>query len=377
MNKIFPTLYKKDSTGKIRSWRMELDGDKYRTIAGIHEGNLVTSEWTVASGKNIGKLNETTGEEQALIEVKAQYKKKLDVDYHESIDDVDSFKTFKPMLAVDYEKRKNKIDWVDVMIQPKLDGVRLIASKHGLFSRTGKEIVAVPHIMEELKDFFGMYPDIVLDGELYNHHLKADFNKLISLVRKTKPTIEDIKESAEKIEYHIYDIAEGSVATQPFPKRTQELDVLFSIRNYPMKKLVLVQTDKIQNEDECDNFHSLYLSEGYEGSIIRLPEPYAKGKRSNALLKYKTFDDEEGIIESYSLGNGNFSGLPKTIDVTMADGNTATATMTGTREFLAEFLEEFEEYRGSQATIQFFGRTPDGNLRFPVVKQVYKGVRNL
>jgi len=377
MNEVFPTIYKKDSTGKIRAWCMELDGDKYRTIAGVHGGRMVTSKWTTAIGKNTGKVNETTGEEQALNEIESQYKKKLAVDYHNDIADVEVFKTFKPMLAVDYEKRKAKIDWKGAMIQPKLDGCRLIASRHGLFSRTGKEFVAVPHIMEELKDFFKLYPDVVLDGELYNHALKADFNKLVSLVRKTKPSDNDIQECAEKIEYHIYDIAEGSVADQPFPVRSQELDLMFSIRNYPMDKLVLVSTDKISSEDDCDNAHSLYLSEGYEGSIIRLPAPYAKGKRFNGLCKRKDFDDEEGIILSYSLGNGNFAGLPKTIEVEMSDGKVATATMTGTREFLAEFLEEFGEYQGSHATVQFFGRTPDGNLRFPVVKHVYKGKRDL
>ena len=100
----------------------------------------------------------------------------------------------KPMLA--YKLNENKIDWdKPVYMQPKLDGVRCLFTKDGAFSRTGKQFMNVKHIEESLKDYFEQNPAMVLDGELYNHNLRNDFEKIISLVRKQKPTDEDRSEA--------------------------------------------------------------------------------------------------------------------------------------------------------------------------------------
>ena len=381
LNEMFPTLYKRDSTGKVRVWCMELKGDSHRTIAGVKDGQLVTSNWTLCKPKNVGRSSETSAEEQALAEIEAQYKKKLSVDYFESENDIDQFKTFKPMLAVDWEKRKVKLNWdklVDVMIQPKLDGVRCIATRFGLFSRNGKPIVAVPHIAKALEEFFKKYPNHVLDGELYNHILKNDFNKIISLVRKTKPKANDIEETSELVEYHIYDVADGE--SGDFKSRNEFLTSVFIDSGIALSRsspLEIVSTELIEDIDSCNHMHGEYLEEGYEGSIIRLNSTYAKGKRSNNLIKRKDFDEDEGKIVGYVLGNGNFEGLPKVILVEMKSGLIAKATMTGSREFLKEFLNDFDtRHNGSEATVQYFGFTSDGELRFPTVKTIHDGKRS-
>ena len=83
----------------------------------------------------------------------------------------------KPMLA--YKVDKKPVDWSEkVYIQPKLDGVRCVISKDGAWSRTGKPWLNIDHILENLKPFFKQHPDIILDGELYNHELKNDFENL-------------------------------------------------------------------------------------------------------------------------------------------------------------------------------------------------------
>ena len=93
----------------------------------------------------------------------------------------------KAMLAHKYNT--DKADYPAYM-QPKLDGVRCLFTAKGAFSRTGKQFMNVYHIEQQLKTFFAANPNAVLDGELYNHELKDDFEKIISLVRKTKPTPE-------------------------------------------------------------------------------------------------------------------------------------------------------------------------------------------
>ena len=115
----------------------------------------------------------------------------------------------KPMLA--YPVSDKPIDYnKQVFMQPKLDGVRCLIQYEGggickAYSRTGKEWKNIDHILMNLTEFFVEHPNIVLDGELYNHDLKDDFEKIISLVRKTKPTDEDRVESAEMVQFHCYD----------------------------------------------------------------------------------------------------------------------------------------------------------------------------
>ena len=112
--------------------------------------------------------------------------------------------TVKPMLA--YKAGIKPIDFSEqVFIQPKLDGVRCLFTKDGAFSRTGKQFMNVWHLESQLKEFFTIHPNIVLDGELYNHELKDDFEKIISLVRKQKPTLDDRNEATELINFHVYD----------------------------------------------------------------------------------------------------------------------------------------------------------------------------
>ena len=100
---------------------------------------------------------------------------------------------YKPMLA--YPVSDKPIDYTDlVFIQPKLDGVRCIIQAEKLpfdmgydvvaYSRTGKQWKNIDHILFNLKGFFHFNPDVILDGELYNHSLKDNIEKIISLVRK-------------------------------------------------------------------------------------------------------------------------------------------------------------------------------------------------
>ena len=164
--KKLPTLYKKTTIGKTQTWEIEVSGNKFRTISGQAAGKKITNNWTVCQGKNVGKKNATTGEEQALKEAEAKHKKKLEAGYHLNLKNISKKRFYEPMLAQDF-KNKNRqsevmadLQQVDggtvgtVFSQPKLDGIRCIAMREGLFTRTGKEITAVPHIHEALEPFF-------------------------------------------------------------------------------------------------------------------------------------------------------------------------------------------------------------------------------
>ena len=183
-----------------------------RTIAGLQDGKKVTSEWNVTEAKNVGRSNATTAKSQAEFEAQAEWTKKTDKEYFDNIDDVDSFTAFKPMLAHDFTKNPVTSGYS----QPKRDGIRCIASHKGLFSRAFKQIVAVPHIQQALQQLAD-YSTVTLDGELYNHALKHDFQKITSLVRKTVNLGDkELAESRALVQYHVYGMFDSNNPTMTF-----------------------------------------------------------------------------------------------------------------------------------------------------------------
>ena len=380
-----PTLYKKTTIGKTQTWEIEVSGNKFRTISGQADGKKITNNWTVCQGKNVGKKNATTGEEQALKEAEAKHKKKLEAGYHLNLKNISKKRFYEPMLAQDF-KNKNRqsevmadLQQVDggtvgtVFSQPKLDGIRCIAMREGLFTRTGKEITAVPHISEALEPFFKLYPNATLDGELYNHAYKDDFNKIIHLVRKQNLTDEHLSESAEMIQYHIYDapvIGNGKWAMTEkdlYSDRTSKLDASFV--NLKLEKedcLVIVPTVHIDDREELDRCYEDYIEAGYEGQMVRLDGPY-ENKRSPKLLKRKEFVDEEYKILGYEEGEGNRAGTVKHFKFKNKDGKEFNSNVKGSFSYLTKLLEIADTLIGKDATIKYFNLTPDGVPRFPYV----------
>jgi len=203
------TLYRRSVDGRLRFWFMERDGARYRSGYGFEGSEPTFTGWTTAQGKNAGRSNATDPEQQAAMECQYEYSKKRDRGFSDNPDKAGAVSYVKPMLAKTFDrKRVEGQPWI--AIQPKLDGIRCIVTAAGAFTRNGKPIVSIPHIMKALASLFVEDPDLVLDGELYNHALRDDFNRITSLVRKQKPTSYDLFEVEHSIRYHIYDIPSAS-----------------------------------------------------------------------------------------------------------------------------------------------------------------------
>ena len=359
------TLYKGDSKGKIREYTIEYTRDGvlpagYRTVAGIQGGKLVTSEWKLTEGKNIGKVNATTPGEQAEREATAKWEKKEEKEYFTSVNDIDNDQPFKPMLAHDYTKRPQSSGWS----QPKLDGIRCIATKNGLFTRAGKSITTCNHIVEDLKDFFESEPEVKLDGELYNHELKADFNKITSLVRKVKPTVDEEAECRSKVQYHVYDMFTPEHEF-PFNSRNQFLKQHKHFQDFDHKsKVQLVETTLCASQDLLDSKYAEYTEQGYEGQMVRNNEPY-ECKRSKHLLKRKEFITEEFKVVQVLEGSGNWQGYAKHFELELEDGRVFGSGVRGNQATLKHLL--YQEEQPTWVTCRYFEKTPDGIPRFPVV----------
>jgi DNA ligase-1 len=352
----FPTIYKQTKGGKTQEWTVEVLNDSYRTISGQTDGKKVTSEWTVCLPKNVGKANATTAEGQAIAEAQALRKKKLEHGYFEDIGNIEQKQYFEPMLAKDYNDYKAEIKF-PVYSQPKLDGIRCIVTIDGMYSRNGKEIISAPHIREALRPAFDSDPTFVFDGELYCDKLANDFNKIVSLVRRTKPTPEELKESKDTIQYHIYDLPSCKAKFSDRIKKLYSLDL--------PDCCVKVATDVAVNDTSITRLYGEYVDAGYEGQMIRLDMPY-ENKRSKYLLKHKTFIDEEFTIIDIGEGIGNRAGTAGYM-VFERDGKRFNSNIKGTFEYVTQVLTDRATLIGKKATVKYFNLTPDGIPRFPYV----------
>ena len=281
----------------------------------------------------------------------------------------------KPMLA--YPVSAKPIDYSKpVFIQPKLDGVRcLIQYDNGVvtaYSRTGKVWKNIEHITLNLYKFFDKHPNVVLDGELYNHDFRDDFEQIISMVRKTKPTPEARAKSRENVQFHCYDLIDpflGNLKNEPtniiFSERDKWLlDNL--VESYCVKH---VDTISINSENQASKEHLINLNGGYEGSIVRLDTPY-QCKRSHSLRKFKDFSDAEANIVGYEEGKGKRTGTLGKFIMQDDDGNQFGCPPGKGHNYkdLARMLIEIHKYMGQRATFTYFERTKAGSYRHPLFK---------
>lgn len=374
--KSLPTLYKKTSTGAIQEWNIEVSPSDPRnpngpadidTSHGQVGGKHQYPHETISEGKNIGKANETTALQQAEAEALAQWQKKKKSGY------VDSLKAAKageldesieggilPMLAFTFEKQGKKIKY-PCYVQPKLDGVRCIAivkdGKATLWSRTRKKISSMPHIIAELERIFHNQSRI-LDGELYSHSHKDNFEHIVHLVRQ-----EDPDPKCTDVEYHIYDlIEEGSFAIREFNLKYifshNKLDSLTS----PLKR---VETWCVI-EDQVPTYYGRFKDEGYEGCMLRNSEGLYVNKRSSDLIKVKEMQDEEYEICGIEEGRGKLAGHVGAFVCRMADGKIFSAKMAGETKRLRDYFEDHSLWKEKRLTVQFQDLTSYGIPRFPV-----------
>ena len=354
------TLYKKTVNGLIQEWTIETKGDSYRTIVGKKDGKLITNKWVKCYPKNVGKKNATTAEEQAEKEALALYTKKLESGYTQDVNNIEKAAIFKPMLAKLIEDYRDKLTF-PIYIQPKLDGIRCIATKDGLFSRNGKRFVSIPHVYIMLRSVFEKHPDAILDGELYNHQYNNNFNKIVSIVRKDKPTPEDIEIAKANIQYHIYDLASSD---KVYSERKKDLDEVLKDVEGPI--IINVETHLVNKDKDIDKWYERFIDKGYEGAIVREDQPY-QHKRTKYLLKVKDFQDTEYEIVGFEEGIGNRKGTIGKFILKLDKDKTFKSNVKGDFEYLRLLWKHRKQYIGKMATVKYFRLTPDGIPRFPYI----------
>ncbi len=369
----FPTLFSVSKTGKNQMWMIEvIRSGREKTSPAIirvsygYEGGAVTvNDKEITKGKNLGKKNETTPFEQAVLEATSTWtKKKESGGYAEKLTDaqvptiasdtaITKHATLLPMLAHDYNKRAKDITF-PCYVQAKLDGVRSIF-RNGVFtSRTGKPFGFLDHIVNELAP--ATKEGLILDGEIYSTTL--GFQQFVGLVKKKKLTEKD-KEAMKHVNLWVYDV----VNDDPFETRLATLKAFFA--KHKFTHVHLLPTEECKERKDVKTFHDKYVKDGNEGLILRNKTGlYKLATRSADLQKYKEFEDAEYKVIGFTEGEGLEKGLVIWI-CTTNDGKVFNVRPRGTHEERAELFKKGKEYIGKELTVRFQELTEDGIPRFP------------
>lgn len=407
IEKTLPKLYKKASGGAMQEWTIRTWDSTIVTRHGQVGGKIQETTDVVKKGKNLGKANATTAIEQAQLEAEARWTlKKTKNGYVEDVarakgGETDHEGGIAPMLAKSFAKDGKKILF-PCAVQPKLDGIRCVAVVHNgeveLWTRTRKPIVGLPHVRAALVAALPTGSH-VLDGELYNHAMKNDFEKIVSAVRGGKDT-----EDSRSVEYHVYDFPSIKA---PFSVRSAVGRVLLcgtdlteneravvlraaeggginadtplaSVHAYIGRTpkighvegpIVLVETYDVDDEVELMEAFQDAREEGYEGAMARnLAGEYAEGKRSADLQKIKEFEDAEFSVVGVEEGRGKLAGHVGAFVCKAPEGEEFRAKMMGSTERLKALFEGPESaWKGQKLTVRFQGwTTAKGVPRFPV-----------
>lgn len=368
-------LFGKSKDGKTKNWeiRVERFGDYSEIITTHGYENKIETRLRVNKGKNIGKINETTHYEQAILEAESKWKKKHEVEkYVTQITEMNTTSGPRlPMLAQEYSKHKNKLKY-PCYIQPKLDGYRMIydTTTKSMTTRQGKTFGIVKESGLLYEELCSLPSGYILDGELYVHSDEVSFETL-GVLRKTKKLTEEDRNNLGKIEYHVYDMIETKGMI--FEKRIECVEKLI-LSKY--KKIRMVPTLKLDSEKEIVVRHQQFVDDGYEGSMLRNASSlYLEKNRSHDLLKFKDFMDEEFEIVGYTFEKDT-SGEDKNCVVWIVkvneEGLECKVRPKGAKEQRQMLYEEceknFEKFKGRKLWTKFFEYTSDGSLRFPTTK---------
>lgn len=347
-------LYGLDKSGGYKVWMIATNGDEI-TISHGKDGGKIQTKTEKVVGKNIGRTNETSPEEQAVLEAKSRINKQKDKGYRETKEDLKEL-CILPMLASDYLKQGHRIKF-PCYSSRKLDGVRCLAIRHQdrveLKSRGGKEY-EVEHVKTSLMEC--MTVGDIWDGELYIHGKYLE--EIVSAVKKPNKDTLDLW-------FVVFDV----VNDEKFSNRIKDV---VAIHGRTIGHQVDALTyDDVSDEDQLKELHKLYVSEGYEGIMLRnYAGVYESGKRSADLQKRKDFMDEEfEIIGVREDRNGN--AVFEVYDTTAKTTFTVTYGDFEQRKYQ---LNNPKEFIGKMLTVKYQCRYKDSKLpQFPTGVMVREG----
>lgn len=378
------SLFARDSKGKIRQIKLVCDwNEQFQVYTITRESGLKGGKFISHAPLKIkqGKVKRTITEQMEL-EFNSLVKSYLDKGYikgDESTIENTLSKTktdqkgiVKPMLAKLIQSvpksTLNKVtNWY---ISRKIDGTRaLLYMKEGVLhfaSRGGGDYdYATTHIRnnQKLVDYFTQNPNLVLDGELYV------FGKSLQTLSGCARLEEGILPF--KLQYYVYDVVdlEKTFADRfkIIQKVKQDLNLDFDPNKIFMDSEIYIQIlpqELIKNDENVMwKLHNSYVSEGWEGAILRVPnKKYNPGARD--MIKLKSRLDSEFETVGYELGLRGVEDI--VFKMKTADGKEFKAKPVGSKEVKEDLFKHINDIIGQMATCTYFYLSDDGIPLQPV-----------
>ena len=288
----FPTLYGKNSSGKLKIWEVFTEDNRITVRHGMLGSDKIQSQYTLCEAKNVGKANETSPSQQAEIEAQAKWVKQKKKGYFETKEEALSFIERTPMKAQNYNDYAHKIA-EKFYLQPKLNGRRLLIDSEGSGQSKQGEVNHIPeHWKEDLEKLRQAgYLEHGLDGEVFAGYQKQGGLSLQQIGSAyLKPN-----ENTHKLKYYVYDIPAENMAQKG--RVMKLLEMAEAIPSLGITNVVIVETDKLNSHKDADALYKAYLEQGAEGVVYRNPDAsYEFGKRSYNLIKRKPRQDTESLV---------------------------------------------------------------------------------
>lgn len=345
-------LYKVDKTGGERIWSIKIKDNDIIIQYGVLGGAMQSQNETITHG-----IGGRTHDQQLISRVKSRINKQLDKGYNKTLDEAhnnigkDASGNLKPMLAQPI-KRVSSIDWATAFCQPKYDGHRMMVEVQDgtarAWSRLGKPITSVPHILEPLSN---LASGTILDGELYHHG--TALQTIASWIKRDQP------ESANLV-YIIFDIVHNS----PFIERYNSIGMTLRSRvldDHP--HIQVAETGKIDSYDFVGTILRYQIDKGYEGIIIRHGMTgYEIGARSRSLVKVKEMlDDEFKCVDIHESKDGW-----AILECENSSDQRFRVSAPGDMATKRETLNRASEFIGKIVTVEYSMLTKDGIPFHPV-----------
>ena len=317
----------------------------YETYSWIGEdGKRKSSGMVKVTKKNVGKANETSEKEQAISELESALRKKIDEGYDYEDGTPIGFERYPlPMLAKVYTVG-DKLDY-PVFLQYKYNGFRCFHNGSRFWSRKNKEYVTCPHLTVDTGG-------VVIDGELM---LPSPYT-----FQQGTSAIKREQELSKQLVYILYDLYDEKNPDMPFHERYERL------KSFVLPpQVTIAPTETANSEEDIAAFHKRANDLGYEGTMIRNPNGlYLAGlKRSDDLIKFKNFMDDEFEITGFTEGNGQECGAIIFICKTKL-GKTFSVRPAETYEERRKMFLEGDKYIGKMYTVKFQGYTDEGTPYF-------------
>jgi len=273
--------------------------------------------------------------------------------------------TVTPMLARPFDRWKPSFP---VYSQAKLDGIRCLLNSRAGWSREGNPFYSIPHIQDAMEDTFRQFPSIVFDGELYSHQFNENFNEIVSMVKKQKPSLDDLKLARDNLQFWLFDfcVPEWEWSFAQRMDFIRQLPIAWSYES-PVK---IVETLKIPDQESLDRHYEALLLDKFEGQMIRLDGPYEQcgptERRSQYLFKRKPSQTQEFVIVALNEGEGKAKDSVGSFVLTFVGGH-GPRFEAGVKMGYAERRDLWRNRDwqiGRLATVRFQNFTPDGKPRF-------------